>query len=69
MLPLGYTHYCDRPLVLDLEGFELFAVECRELASVAQKAGLRIAFEYNAPTQPPCFTPDLVRFNGVGDQP
>jgi len=59
---MGYTHYWDRKEKLDPNLFGQASKDCQKVCNNSQ---VEIQFEYNEPN-PPVFTRDSVRFNGIG---
>ena len=61
---MGYTHYFPRAMEIEEDRFLQFARAC---AKIIHNADAEVCFEFNEVSLPPQITPDMVRFNGIGD--
>jgi len=60
---MGYTHYMRQSNEIDQETFDQISEDCRK---VCEAADIPLAYEFNMVAKP-VFGPDVIRFNGVGD--
>lgn len=61
---MGYTHYWFRPEEIEQTTFDLIAADAEALYLTAD---IPIAYEYDDPDSLPVFSPNLINFDGVGD--
>lgn len=64
---MGYTHYFPQSATIPQEAWDMFTDDVQKVLDTAQGMALT-AFECDQPTKPAVAFPDLVRFNGLGDQ-
>lgn len=62
---MGYTHYWYRVPELPEREWRSFL---KDAIAILGRSGARLVKEYNEPGQPPMVTPDLICFNGVGEE-
>lgn len=72
---MGYTHYWRRPEVIPAEAFAAYSEACKGVCTdhelhmaLKLRYGMDwpvLAYESDEPSNPPVFTKELVRFNGV----
>src|SRR5687768_3329224 len=64
---MGYTHYWhhDDIAIADWRTLTLYA---RSIIDIATARGVKLAVEFNMPTQLPDINEAEIRFNGVGDE-
>jgi hypothetical protein len=68
---MGYTHYVRQSDGIEPTTFARLSQEAARVASIAWSedlAGEGIAYEFNEPDKDPEFTPELIRFNGKGNE-
>lgn len=65
---MGYTHYHPVRAKLPARAFVRAAEDCRKVCEVIQtRHDIRLAAEYDRPNDPPVFSAQEIRLNGVGE--